>query len=602
MTPIQYHVSLANPHAHLFNIDLRIPAPDHDGQTVSLPAWIPGSYMIRDFAKNIEQFAVSSSGGQLKWEKLDKQTWRCEPCVGPLIIRYQVYAWDLSVRAAHFDATHAYFNGTSLFLRVHGQDANPLQVEIERPDTAIATGWTVATSMLVEDVDVDGFGLYQAEDYSDLIDHPVEIGLLTLLEFTLQGVTHRMAIYGKHQADTQRLAHDLSKVCSQHSTMFGELPLDRYLFLVMVVGDGYGGLEHKNSTSLLCNRDDLPNVDAAANGEGYRRFLGLCSHEYFHLWNVKRIQPEVFQSQNLDREIHTHLLWVFEGITSYYDDLGLVRSACIEPKEYLVLLANTITRVMCSKGRLKQSVAESSFDAWTRFYKQDENAPNAIVSYYTKGALVALALDLTLRIKTDGECSLDDVMRELWIRYGRTGIGLKEGEVEVLVSDISGQDMKEFFTHAVYGTTDLPLAGLLQYVGIEMHLRPARDDKDMGGCVEKFESIKARPVLGVRMQGGQDTVIGNIIEGGAAQAAGLSAGDQILAINGIKATASNVMRLVEYTEKSQELEIHAFRRDELMQFHVRPLPAPEDTCDLRLLTDDPDACTRRAAWLGSTST
>ncbi|MCP4284768.1 MAG: M61 family metallopeptidase, partial [Gammaproteobacteria bacterium] len=539
MTPIQYHVSLANPHAHLFNIELRIPAPDHDGQTVSLPAWIPGSYMIRDFAKNIEQFAVSSSGGQLKWEKLDKQTWRCEPCVGPLIIRYQVYAWDLSVRAAHFDTTHAYFNGTSLFLRVHGQDATPLQVEIERPDTAIATGWTVATSMLVEDVDVDGFGLYQAEDYSDLIDHPVEIGLLTLLEFTLQGVTHRMAIYGRHQADTQRLEHDLSKVCGQHSTMFGELPLDRYLFLVMAVGDGYGGLEHKNSTSLLCNRDDLPNADSAANGEGYRRFLGLCSHEYFHLWNVKRIQPEVFRNQNMDREIHTRLLWVSEGITSYYDDLGLVRSACIEPKEYLALLANTITRVMRGKGRLKQSVAESSFDAWTRFYKQDENAPNAIVSYYTKGALVALALDLTLRIETEGECSLDDVMRALWMRNGRTGIGLKEGVVEALVAEISGQDMKEFFAHAVYGTTDLPLNSLLQYVGIEMHLRPSRDDEDMGGCVEKFGSTNARSVLGVRMQEGQDTVIGTIFEGGAAQAAGLSAGDQIMAVNGIKATALN---------------------------------------------------------------
>ncbi len=601
MTSIQYRVSLANPHAHLFNIELRIPTPDPDGQIVSLPAWIPGSYMIRDFAKNIEQFSASSSRRLLKWDKLDKQTWRCEPSISLLTIRYQIYAWDLSVRSAHFDTTHAYFNGTSLFLRVHGQDTTPMRVEIQRPDTAIATGWTVATSMLAEDVDMDGFGFYQAEDYSDLIDHPVEIGLLTHLEFSVQGVTHRMAIYGRHQADTQRLAHDLSKVCSQHSKMFGELPLDRYLFLVMVVGEGYGGLEHKSSTSLLCNRDDLPNVDAAANGEGYRRFLGLCSHEYFHLWNVKRIQPEVFLSQNLDREIHTHLLWVFEGITSYYDDLGLVRSACIEPKEYLVLLANTITRVMRGKGRLKQSVAESSFDAWTRFYKQDENAPNAIVSYYTKGALVALALDLTLRIKTDGECSLDDVMRALWIRNGRTGIGLKEGEVEALVSEISRQDMKEFFTHAVYGTTDLPLAGLLQYVGIEMHLRPSRDDKDMGGCVEKFESIKAKPVLGVRMQDGQDTVIGNIFEGGAAQTAGLSAGDQILAINGIKATVSNVMRLVEYTDKNQELEIHAFRRDELMQFHVRPLPAPEDTCDLRLLTAETDICNRRAAWLGSTS-
>ncbi len=555
--------------------------------------------MIRDFARNVLQFEASTSHGSLSWEKLDKQTWRCEPCAcdTQLIVRYQVYAWDLSVRSAHVDTTHAYFNGTSVFLRVHGQDADQLQVEIQRPAADIAQAWTLATSMSVDAVDADGFGLYLAQDYSDLIDHPVEMGSLSHFDFSVQGVAHRMAIYGRHQADMQTLARDLSKICKQHSELFGELPLDRYLFLVMAVGDGYGGLEHRYSTSLLCSRDDLIKTGISTKDEGYRRFLGLCSHEYFHLWNVKRIQPEVFKGQGLDNEVHTQLLWMFEGFTSYYDDLALVRSNCIECKEYLGILANTITGVMRGKGRLKQSVAESSFDAWTRFYKQDENAPNAIVSYYTKGSLIALALDLSLRGKTDGACTLDDVMRALWKRFGRTGNGVKQGDVESLVSEISGMDMSEFFAQAVYGTSDLPLKKLLRYVGIDMHLRPSSNEKDAGGVVEKFQSVIPRHFLGVRMGKCQDAVISHVFDGGAAQSAGLSAGDQILAINGIRVSAANVESMVEQADDDQELDIHIFRRDELMRFRVRPLPAPEDTCDLKLINDDTEAGNRRSAWL-----
>lgn len=599
MSDVQYRVSLNKVQAHRIDVELRIERPDPEGQILSLPAWIPGSYMIRDFAKHILGFAAVSPAGPLAWEKQDKQTWRCAPYDGPLLVRYQVYAWDLSVRSAHADTTHAYFNGTSVFLRVDGQTDASLGVVLVRPDPAFTRDWSVATSLRAKALDSQGFGRYRADDYADLIDHPVEIGALDTLEFAVEGIPHRMAIYGRQHADKERLSRDLERICHQHARMFGELPLDRYLFLVMAVGDGYGGLEHRYSTSLLCNRDDLPAPGEDKPGEGYRRFLGLCSHEYFHLWNVKRITPAVFQIDSLDREIHTNLLWVFEGITSYYDDLALVRSGCIEPKHYLELLANTITRVMGGSGRFKQSVAESSFDAWTRFYKQDENAPNAIVSYYTKGALVALALDLILRRDSDERTDLDQVMREFWLRHGRTGVGVRDGDLEALVAELSGLELDGFFARAVHGREDLPLAELLDLVGVEMRLRPARDAKDLGGCVEKFTDAGARKrVLGIRLRDGRDAVIANVFEGGAAEQAGLSAGDQVLAVDSIKADAASLGRLIERAP-GPEVEIHLFRRDELLRFMVRPAPAPRDTCELRLGGDD-QAEARRARWLGQT--
>jgi predicted metalloprotease with PDZ domain len=230
-----------------------------------------------------------------------------------------------------------------------------------------------------------GFGRYRAQGSADLIDHPVEMGDFLHTQFLAAGTPHEIAIYGRHRADLGRLSRDLQKVCEEHANLFGELPPDRYLFLMMVVGQGYGGLEHRDSTSLICSRADLPVPGQTEVTEGYRRLLGLCSHEYFHLWNVKRIQPARIQSSDLSGEVHTRLLWAFEGFTSYYDDLALVRCGLITERDYLDLLAQTITRVMRVNGRTKQSVAESSFDAWTKFYKQDENAPNAIVSYYAKG-------------------------------------------------------------------------------------------------------------------------------------------------------------------------------------------------------------------------
>ena len=393
--PCRYRVGVASAAGHLFEVSLRIGAGGSTPRRLSLPAWIPGSYLIRDFARHIVAIGAETHGESVSLTKLDKQTWELAPTAGPVEVRYQVYAFDLSVRSAYLDATRAYFNGSSLLLRLHGAEGDPCELELVRPpaDQGCGQGWTVETTLPAVAVDGAGFGRYAARDYWALIDHPVQCALHRAVEFEVQGVPHRAALSGRvEHCDLDRLAADLRAVCAYQARLFGALPLERYLFLLTAVGDGYGGLEHRDSCSLLCARDDLPAAGERDASEGYRKFLGLCSHEYFHLWNVKRIQPAVFSTADLAREVHTTLLWAFEGITSYYDDLALVRSGRIPVQGYLELLARSISRLFRTPGRRRQSLAESSFDAWTKFYKADENAPNAIVSYYLKGSLVAWGL------------------------------------------------------------------------------------------------------------------------------------------------------------------------------------------------------------------
>ena len=443
--------------------------PAADGQRLSLPAWIPGSYLIRDFSRQIESLAAYSGARRVAVNKLDNHTWQAAPCDGPLRVEYEVYAWDLSVRGAHLDETHGFFNGTSVFLRVHGQEQLPCLVDLAPPRGI--EGWTVHTSLpeargLPGAARRHGFGLYRAPDYDALIDHPVEMGTPQVVSFTAHGAEHELVFTGvAPKLDLARIADDVRRICETQIAFFEprtrRAPFldsaDRYVFMTMVTNDGYGGLEHRASTALMTARKDLPVLGQQGQGEGYRGFLGLVSHEYFHTWNVKRIKPAAFAPYDLSQPDLTRLLWVFEGFTSYYDDLLLLRSGAITQADYLRLLAKTITGVARTPGRLKQSVAESSFDAWTRYYKQDENSPNALVSYYTKGSLVALGLDLLIRQETAGARSLDDVMRLLWQRHGRDFYqgrpqGLAEDGLPALIREATGVDARRFIARHAYGT------------------------------------------------------------------------------------------------------------------------------------------------------
>ncbi len=594
--PLRYRIVPINPQAHLFEVTLTIPQPAALGQRLSLPVWIPGSYMIREFARNIVRIGARDRAGPVALEKLDKQSWAAAPCKGPLTVTCDIYAWDLSVRAAHLDQSHGFFNGTSVFLRVAGFEDAPHEVEILPPRSRTYAAWRVATTLpRARGTRLHAFGLYRAANYDELIDHPVEMGSFTLIAYQACGVPHEVAITGHHDCDTRRLIADLKKICEQQLRFFhgrnagpANVPFDRYVFQVMAVGDDYGGLEHRASTALICARNDLPHAGMRGMPEGYRTFLGLCSHEYFHTWNVKRIKPAAFAPYDLAQENYTRLLWAFEGFTSYYDDLFLVRSGVIDEADFLSLLSKTAQGVLRGSGRMKQSVGDSSFDAWTKYYRQDENAPNAVVSYYTKGALVGLCLDLLLRSGSGGHASLDDVMLALWRDYGApfdsAGRGVPEDGVRraaiTAAPALAGQ-IKRLLDAAIDGTDELPLKKLLATVGIELRV-------DAG----------AKPGLGARLAATPDGVkLTHVLDGGGAQQAGLSAGDVLVAVDGLKVGKSSLETLLERRPLGSTVKVHAFRRDELIEREVR-LGRAEITVELKAEARVGGTAARlRRAWL-----
>jgi predicted metalloprotease with PDZ domain len=571
MKPIRYSIVPKQPAAHLFEVTVTVTDPDSAGQRFMLPVWIPGSYMVREFARNIVTLrAFNEAGRKVRIEKTDKHTWQAAPVNGALTLRYEVYAWDMSVRAAHLDDTTGFFNGTSVFLAAVGHEVAPCLVDIQKPAGPAYRNWRVATALPeARGTKRYSFGEYSAQNYDELVDHPVTLGEFALATFKAHGVPHDIVIAGRVVAlDMARLAADLKRICEAQIALFEpkskKAPVDRYVFMTQAVSDGYGGLEHRASTALICNRTDLPVEGRPQITEGYRTYLGLCSHEYFHTWNVKRIKPAAFAPYDLTRENYTSLLWLFEGFTSYYDDLILVRSGLIKPEEYFALLGKVVGGVLRGSGRLKQTVAESSFDAWVKYYRQDENAPNAIVSYYTKGSLVALAFDLTIRAQTNNRKSLDDVMRLLWQRFGRDfyrgkPVGVAEDEIEAIFAEATGAELGALFEQAVRSTRDLPLETLLEPFGIALAPEPDRN---------------AKPSLGARLRGGADCTLAAVHDGSAAQKAGLSAGDVLVAIDGLRVTGANLDALLSRYLPGAKVEVHAFRRDELRTAQVK-LDDPE---------------------------
>ena len=610
---VHYSLRLFDAGAHLFEIELTIARPAAEDQRVALPAWIPGSYMIREFSRHVVAIEASANGRRVALRKLDKRTWQLGRCEGPVLIRYRVYGWDLSVRGAHFDATHAFFNGTSVFLIAEGFENEPCTVDLQAPAEPARRNWKVATTLPSDGAPPFGFGRYRADNYDALIDHPVEIGTFTLATFTACGVRHDIAITGRHDCDTVQLCKDLKEVCEAQIRLFeptrAKPPFERYLFLVTAVGDGYGGLEHRASTALICARNDLPYAGMVgrsggdrrggnrgvgdrrdAHGrDGYRRFLGLASHEYFHSWHVKRIKPAAFEPYDLARENYTRLLWIFEGFTSYYDDLMLVRAGVIDVDEYLKLLESTISNVMRTPGRRQQSVAESSFEAWTKYYRQDEQSPNSIVSYYAKGALVALALDLSLRSRSAGRRSLDHVMRLLWRRYGRefdkAREGLEEQAFPALLEQATGIDLKSEIQQWAYGTAELPLEVLLDGVGILL----------------EYDSADPTPWLGMKttMRGGELTVA-TAFTGGPAHVAGVSAGDTLIAFNGMKVDERSLKAQLARHRVGHKVTLHAFRRDELMTFELKLVAPLATEARLKIQARGTQAAGKlRKQWLGA---
>jgi predicted metalloprotease with PDZ domain len=503
-----YRVEAADPAAHLFHVTLTVTQPQA-GQRVSLPVWIPGSYLVREFSRHLQKLSARQDGRPVTVHQLDKASWQvdCMPS-SPLVLSYEVYAFDNSVRTAWLDSQRGFFNGTSLCLRVHGQAQEPHELELVAPRAY--PHWEAATGLEPLKTGKRGFGTYLAQDYDELVDCPVEMGAFYSAEFRAGGVPHRVVVAGASASfDADRLVADIHKICEAQIRFWHDRkrpPFKEYLFLLNAVDDGYGGLEHRNSTALIASRRDLPRIGDGRLGEGYVTLLGLISHEYFHTWNVKRLRPAEFAHYDYKQENYSQLLWFFEGFTSYYDDLLLRRAGLIDDATYLKLLTKTCNQVLQTPGRDVQSVAQASFDAWVKYYRQDENTANATVSYYTKGALVAMCFDLTLR--QEGNTTLDEVMRALWLRC--KGGPMAEADFAAVLKDLGGRAFSRELAAWVHGTRELPLKELLEQHGINVMEEPAQ--------------LQQR--LGVRVTETQGVVLKNVLRGGAAEQAGFAANDE----------------------------------------------------------------------------
>lgn len=582
---IRYRVACADRHAHLFAVTLQVDAPAA-GQVVSLPAWIPGSYLVREFAKNLQGLQARQGRRTVSIKQLDKATWQVDCAAGKALeLSYEVCAYDNSVRTAWLDADRGFFNGTSLCLRVEGQTDEPHALEVLAPSAAKGDArWHCATSLAPVSVDKQGFGRYLAAGYDELADSPVEMGAFWSAEFDVWGVPHRFVVAGAPASfDGDRLIADTRAICEAemrfwHGAKVGKRggprpPHDRYLFMLNAVDDGYGGLEHRHSTALICARRDLPRHGSTRQGEGYVTLLGLISHEYFHTWNVKRLRPAEFASYDYTRENYTELLWFFEGFTSYYDDLLLRRASRIDDATYLRLVNKTINQVQQTPGRKVQSVAQASFDAWVKYYRQDEQTPNGTVSYYTKGALVALCLDLTLR--AEGKGTLDDVMRRLWKTSGDGG-PVSEQDIADALAAVGGRSFAPELSKWVHGTGELPLADLLRAHGVAVLDDPAQRAQELGLRVaEANGSVQVKVVL----------------RGGAAEKAGFAANDEWLGIE-LAATRSQpaqAWRIVKlddlalYLGPQKKMTALVARDRRLMRL---PLQLPSGTSTWRLVSHD----------------
>lgn len=540
---------------------------------ISLPNWVPGSYLIRDFSRHIVEITASCNGAEASLTQTAKNHWHAEGRPGKWQICYTVYALDLSVRGAFLSTERGFFDGACLFLKISGYENQPHRLTFQQ----LPSDWQIATTL----PKLDG-QTFQTASYAELIDHPVELGHIEFLAFEANGIPHKIALSGFYpDFDRRRLVSDVQKICETELSMFpAPAPFEEYLFLLHLGHDIYGGLEHISSTALLSDRNSLPACGIEKADDAYIQLLGLFSHEYFHAWNVKSIKPAAFVPYRLDSENYTEQLWAFEGITSYYDDLLLARSGVISPEDYLTLLAKTITRIRQTKGRLKQTLAESSFSAWNKFYKQDENSPNAIVSYYQKGALAALCLDLLIRSKSRNRRTLDYVMQQHYRDWCDTRQGIPERQWQARCKNMTGLDLEDFFQTALYSTRDLPLESCLSAAGISLYWR-ALPGSHGGGLVQETPPESQTSDFGARFkQNSGGIVLTHVFNGGSAENAALCPQDNIIALNGY--VCSRFAEQWSRLPVGSRATLHFFRSGILHETTVTVQAAEADTALLKI--------------------
>ena len=589
MTEVRYQLELADLAGHYIDVTLEFVPQAHQPVVMALPAWIPGSYMIRDFARHLLDIRAEDADGPLTLTQLDKQRWSLTPGLLPVTVQYKVYAFDLSVRANYLSSEIAVINPAATCLQVQGLEYQPHQISILRGQAP--THWQVATGLpRTATTAALAFGDYLANSYAQLIDSPLLAGALDIASFMVDGVPHHLVLCGAVATDIQRIAADLLPLCQAQRQVFGALPADltEYWFLTWVVDNGYGGLEHRNSTLLLCNRFDLPNPRLPQEySEEYQNFLALCSHEYFHTWWVKRARPTPYLDYQLAAEQYSTQLWLYEGFTSYYDDLSLLRTGKLSLEQYLTGLAKTISRLQRAPANTRQSLADSSFNAWTRFYRQDENAANAIVSYYAKGSLLAFCLDAELHALG---LTLDGLMQRCWQQYGAPESGSDDQRFFALLASYSQSDALVATVRAWVNTAELlPLVRAAEILGLSLSWRQPEHPLDLSGDKSlPLPSVEPGFLFEGSAEGLKLTAVRN---GTAAHQAGFSSGDLLIAVQGFKASENTLKQLLSRASPGDVLPCHLFRQQRLLQLDLQLWPAAATVAVLKPLS-------QRTAWPG----
>lgn len=555
--PIHYTVSMPRPETHYFEISGRIENVAGPQLRLVMPVWTPGSYLVREFARNVQDFSASAEHKALAWEKVSKNVWQVATDGASVVeVKYRVYANDLGVRTSDLDDEHGYFNGANLFFYPEGRLQEPYKL------TVVPKGdWQVATGLDPIEGEPNAF---LAPDYDVLVDSPVEMSRFEVLEFSVRGVPHKIVIHGPTRFDRGRMAGDIRKVVEKQVELFGDIPYKRYVFLLHAGLGGGGGLEHLNSTSLQTGKLSF------RKERDWEGFLSLVSHEFFHLWNVKRIRPRALGPFNYTQENYTRVLWFSEGVTDYYADLILARAGLVTPKRYLKMVAKAIYTYRGTPGRLVQSASASSFDTWIKQYRPDENSVNSSISYYDKGYMLGLLLDMEIRSRTSGARSLDDVMRYLNENFAKKGVGFPEEELPKIVEQLSGASVDQFWRDYVDGTRELPFEGYLEGAGLLLASKPMPDDK------EDREKINTVSFGVIHEEQGGKLMVQSVLTGSPAELGGINAGDEILALDGIRVSAENFAeRLRDFTPGDRTL-VSVFRGNKLRSFQVTlGPPSPE---------------------------
>lgn len=593
MSTTAYTIRIREPEAKRAEIDLSFDARGAPSVEVRLPVWTPGSYLVREHQRHVDGFAASDEQGRpLPSRKVDKNTWRIE-CAGSGRVRvsYRLACFELTVRTNHVDGTHAFLNPAAACAFPVGREAEPCEVALELP-----AGWRAWVAL------PSRAGTFHAADYDELADSPFELGPAATHaahSFQVRGVPHELVVWGRGDFDAAKVVPDVARICEAEAALFGGLPFsDPYLFILHLNDKARGGLEHRRSCALVATRFSFGPRPA------YEDFLQLVAHEYFHLWNVKRLRPQAFTPYDWSRENHSGLLWAMEGLTSTYEVIALRRAGLITPRRFLEIWAERITQLLRTPGRLRTPLVQASFDAWIKHYRPDESTANTSVSYYLKGSIVGLLLDLHLRRLTDGRRSLDDLMRALVGSYGAPP-GLPEDGVERAALELVGPDrapeLREFFDRSLRSAAELDLRAAFAAVGLVPVVRAAAAADDKGSVEEEPRPAggeeAARGWLGaaLRERAGALEVQG-VVEGSPAQKAGLGAGDEIVALDGFRADLKG--RLAR-AQPQQPLRLSVFRMDELLEVDAAPAAAPRDTLTLAL--DPAQGPRERAllqAWLG----